>query len=117
MRPFSIPELLEVVEEQRNYAPRGADLTLVLGLTGLRFGELRGLRVRDVLDVPYPALRVSRSVPASGGGGRPIVEDEDGKGQGCPAGRRSRAGGSGMVRRQAADRPSIHRSAGQLDQS
>jgi hypothetical protein len=33
---------------------------------GLRFGELRGLRVADLLDVPYPAFRVSRSVPASG---------------------------------------------------
>jgi integrase len=75
MRPFAIPELLDVVEEQRRSAPMYADLTLVLGLTGLRFGELRGLRVADVLDVPYPALRVGRSVPASRGGGRPIVRE------------------------------------------
>ena len=29
----------------------------------------------DLLDVPYPALRVSRSVPASRGGGTPIVRE------------------------------------------
>jgi integrase len=75
IRPFSVPELLEVVEQQRALAPREADLTLVLGLTGLRFGELRGLRVADLLEVPYPALRVSRSVPASRGGGTPIVRE------------------------------------------
>jgi integrase len=75
IRPYSVAELLEVVEEQRTFAPSAADLTLVLGLTGLRFGELRGLRVADLLDVPYPAFRVSRSVPASGGGGRPIVRE------------------------------------------
>jgi site-specific recombinase XerC len=45
MKPFAVTDLLEVVEEQRRFAPRDADLTLVLGLTGLRFGELRGLRV------------------------------------------------------------------------
>ena len=70
-----MPELLEIVEQQRACTPREADLTLVLGLTGLRFGELRGLRVADLLEVPYPALRVSRSVPASTGGGRPIVRE------------------------------------------
>jgi len=75
IRPFPIGELFAVVETQRQLAPEYAELTLVLGLTGLRFGELRGLRVSDVLDVPYPALRVARSVPASGGGGRPIVRD------------------------------------------
>jgi len=40
-----------------------ADLVLVLGLTGLRWGELSALRVRDVQMVPYAALRVSRSRP------------------------------------------------------
>jgi integrase len=67
MRPFAIAALLDVVEDQRKFDPVYADLTLVLGLTGMRFGELRGLRVADVLDVPYPALRISRSVPASRG--------------------------------------------------
>lgn len=75
MRPFSIQELLDVVVDQRRFAPGNADVTRVLGLTGLRFGELRGLMVADALEVPYPALRVSRSVPASGGGGKPIVRE------------------------------------------
>lgn len=64
--PFSVAELLEVVAQQREFAGRYADVTLVLALTGVRLGELRGLRVRDVVDVPYPALVVKRSVPQSG---------------------------------------------------
>lgn len=64
--PFSVADLLEVVAQQREFAGRYADVTLVLALTGVRLGELRGLRVRDVVDVPYPALVVKRSVPQSG---------------------------------------------------
>jgi hypothetical protein len=45
---------------------------VVLGLTGLRMGELRGLRVRDLITVPYPALSVKRSVPQSARTGRAI---------------------------------------------
>lgn len=64
--PFALDVLLDVVSTQRELAGRYADITLVLGLTGLRFGELRGLRVRDLVDVPYPGLVVKRSVPQSG---------------------------------------------------
>jgi integrase len=64
--PFALEVLLTVVETQRVFAGRYADLTLVLGLTGVRMGELRGLRVRDVTLVPYPGLVVKRSVPQSG---------------------------------------------------
>lgn len=77
--PFTLAELRAVVESQRS-RPRQhestkvyADVTLVLGLTGVRFGELRGLRVRDVVDVPYPALVVQRSLPQSGRTGKVIV--------------------------------------------
>lgn len=63
--PFALDVLLDVVTTQRELAGRYADITLVLGLTGLRFGELRGLRVRDLVDVPYPGLVVKRSVPQS----------------------------------------------------
>lgn len=62
--PFSV--LLEVVDEQRKVAGRYAEITLVLALTGVRFGELRGLRVRDVVSVPYPGIVVKRSIPQSG---------------------------------------------------
>lgn len=70
--PFTLPMLLDVVEQQRETAGRYADVTLVLGLTGLRMGELRGLRVRDITDVPYPGLVVKRSVPQSARTGRPV---------------------------------------------
>ncbi|MFS8083258.1 MAG: tyrosine-type recombinase/integrase [Ginsengibacter sp.] len=63
--PFTIEELREVhadvhaeVEDKR-----AADMILVLGLAGLRWGEISALRVRDVQIVPFPALRVSRSRP------------------------------------------------------
>ena len=64
--PFPFPVLLEVVDEQRKLAGRYAEITLVLALTGVRFGELRGLRVRDVVSVPYPGIVVKRSIPQSG---------------------------------------------------
>lgn len=64
--PLPFPVLLEVVDEQRKVAGRYAEITLVLALTGVRFGELRGLRVRDVVSVPYPGIVVKRSVPQSG---------------------------------------------------
>jgi integrase len=66
VHPFPLDELLDVIEAQREHAGRYAEITLFLALTGLRFGELRGLRVRDVVSVPYPALIVKRSLPQSG---------------------------------------------------
>ncbi len=57
IHPYPLPLLLEVVETQRGHAGRYADITLFLALTGLRLGELRGLRVKDVVSVPYPADR------------------------------------------------------------
>ena len=64
--PFPLDVLLGVVETQREFGGQYAELTLVLGLTGVRLGELRGLRVRDVVAVPYPGLVVKRSLPQSG---------------------------------------------------
>jgi integrase len=48
-------------------ACRGAygDVVLVLGLCGLRWGELAGLKVADIVQVPGPGLRVQRTVLAS----------------------------------------------------
>jgi integrase len=66
VHPFPLELLLGVVETQRGIGGRYADVTLVLALTGVRFGELRGLRVRDLVDVPYPGLVVKRSIPQSG---------------------------------------------------
>lgn len=63
--PFTLELLLEVVQAQREHTKRYAEITLVLALTGVRFGELRGLRVRDLVAVPYPGLVVKRSIPQS----------------------------------------------------
>lgn len=65
VNPFTLSELLDVVSAQRVFAPAYADVTLVLGLTGVRMGELRGLVVKDLVEVPYPALVVRRSLPQS----------------------------------------------------
>lgn len=72
-QPFTLGALLEVVAAHRGRAGALADVTLALGLTGVRFGELRGLRVRDVTDDPYPALVVRRSLPTSGRTGAVIL--------------------------------------------
>lgn len=63
--PFTLEELRDLHSHLRATIPDtdAADIVLVLGLTGLRWGELSALRVRDVQMVPYPALRVSRSRP------------------------------------------------------
>lgn len=62
MQPFTLEELRTVVADLVGVHADG-DLALVLGLSGLRWGELAALRVGEVLEVPRPALRVSRSAP------------------------------------------------------
>lgn len=62
--PFNLAKLRALtatIEAQHGKAH--ADISLTLGLSGLRWGELVALRVRDVQLVPYPAFRVSRSKP------------------------------------------------------
>lgn len=59
--PFDDAELADVLWECRERHPLYADVVLVLARTGLRWGELRALRVRDFQLVPRPALLVSRS--------------------------------------------------------
>lgn len=61
--PFAMPEFREVHKDLMLTSPAQADIALVLALTGLRWGELVALRVRDVSQVPRPALLVSRSAP------------------------------------------------------
>lgn len=62
--PFTYAELVAVhAVLVANTSKRLADIMLVLGLTGIRWGELAALRVRDVQELPYPALRVVRSKP------------------------------------------------------
>lgn len=63
--PFNAEELRAVHADVRAMvADKGAaDLILVLGFTGIRWGELAALRVRDVALVPRPSFYVSRSRP------------------------------------------------------
>ncbi|MDR7313603.1 integrase [Nocardioides luteus] len=61
MNPFTEAELEEVYEDLRVRNPRLADVLLVLGWTGLRWGEARALTVADFVEVPTPGLRVRRS--------------------------------------------------------
>jgi integrase len=75
--PLSRDELHEVVAAQRAFSRSGAAVTLFLGLTGLRWGELRSLRVADVQQAPVPAVRIS-------------VSHSDGHAEKVPKGRRRR---------------------------
>lgn len=61
--PFDLAGLRRVHHATVTASPSQGDLTLVLGLSGLRWGELVALRVRDLQSLPYPAFRVSRSAP------------------------------------------------------
>lgn len=63
MHPFTWAELAQVVERMRGHSPTLADAVWFLGVTGLRWGELRVLRVRDVEEEPMLRLvvRASRS--------------------------------------------------------
>ncbi len=53
---------------------RYRDVVLVLALAGLRWGELAGLQVGDLVSVPGPGLRLRRAVLAGGGGGALYVD-------------------------------------------
>jgi integrase len=84
--PFSSDELWSVYRDLVAEAGEArANFALVLGLTGLRPGELVAMRVRDVQRYPAPAFRVTRSKTddeplrhtTKGGKGRtvPLVAD------------------------------------------
>ncbi|WP_285363202.1 site-specific integrase [Microbacterium sp. LMC-P-041] len=79
--PFTLQELRKAHADMSALTSKtNADILLVLGLTGIRWGELSALRVRDVQQLPYPAFRVSRSKPdgqpvrttTKGGGARTV---------------------------------------------
>ena len=53
--------------------PHG-ELIMILGLEGLRWGEVAGLQVGDRVSVPGPGLRLSRAVLCSNGGGALYVD-------------------------------------------
>lgn len=62
VRPFSAKELSELVAAIRGDGQElFADVTEFLAATGLRWGEMRSLRVKDVMELPMPAVQVARS--------------------------------------------------------
>lgn len=67
MHPFTEDELSEVVQRIERAGQRHlADVVLIAGWTGVRWGELRALRAGDVQRLPLWALRVARSQSEGG---------------------------------------------------
>ncbi|MGD9955646.1 MAG: tyrosine-type recombinase/integrase [Candidatus Nanopelagicales bacterium] len=88
-RPLTLTALRALYQEQLERSPQ-ADITLVLGLTGLRWGEVAGLRVGDVMigtsvtGGTTMTLDVSRTVIYDHGGGKASLKP-------YPKGRRRRS--------------------------
>lgn len=58
---FTEHQFIRTVERQTELRPRLAEVTEFIGLTGLRWSEARALRVSDLQEVPFRAIRVSRA--------------------------------------------------------
>lgn len=65
MRPFTASQLEATLTAIREFSPQSAEVVEFLALTGLRFGELSALRVGHIVELPHPALLVSRSKTGS----------------------------------------------------
>jgi len=63
MLPFSEDELEGIYVRATARDQRLADLLLIDAWTGLRWSELRAMRVRDFVEVPLPILVVQRAEP------------------------------------------------------
>lgn len=80
-RPLSEVELEAVAQQVlARGGERLAEVVLLLGWTGLRWGEARELRVRDVVELPLFSLRVQRSRTEC----QPIKVPKSGKGRTVP---------------------------------
>lgn len=80
MRPFTEAELGTLVRAIARRDPVLADVVAIAGWSGLRWAELRAIRVADVQDLPTPALRVVRSQPE----GHAVKTPKSGKGRRVP---------------------------------
>ncbi len=63
MFPFGEQELERVYRRASERNQRLADILLVAGWTGLRWSELRAVRIRDFIEVPMPILVVQQAQP------------------------------------------------------
>ena len=66
MRPWTEAELEAAYERWHEHDPHLADVLLVLGWTGMRWGEARAVLVEDVVEVPTAGLLVRRSQTEGG---------------------------------------------------
>lgn len=66
MRPWTEAELEATYDRWKARDPHLADALLVLGWTGMRWGEARAVLVEDVVVVPTPGLLVRRSQTEGG---------------------------------------------------
>jgi len=80
MRPFTEQEVHAVVDSVRDHSERLADVVLVASWTGLRWGELRALRVRDFTEFKRPVLTVQRSHSE----GQPVKGTKSGRARRVP---------------------------------
>nr|WP_235497334.1 site-specific integrase [Aeromicrobium sp. Leaf272] len=80
MRPFSEAELDEIAQSVRARSTHLADVILIAGWTGLRWGELRAVRVSDLEEIPTPVLVVRRSQTE----GRPVKVPKSGRARRVP---------------------------------
>lgn len=63
MYPFGEEDLERIHASATERDQRLADILLIAGWTGLRWSELRAVRVRDFVEVPMPTLVVQRAEP------------------------------------------------------
>lgn len=63
MHPFTEAELEDAYVIWKEKDARLADVLLVMGWTGLRWGEARALQVADFVEVPTPGLMIRRNQP------------------------------------------------------
>jgi integrase len=80
MHPLSEEELEQLWTTAKASNERLANVLLVAGWTGLRWSELRALRVRDFVQVPMPLLIVQRAAPE----GVEVKVTKSGKGRRVP---------------------------------
>lgn len=63
MYPFGEEDLERIYIKAAARDQRLADIMLIAGWTGLRWSELRAVRVRDFVEVPMPTLVIQRAEP------------------------------------------------------
>ncbi len=74
--------VIRILSKRRQAPERSVNVrVLVLGRTGLRWGEARALQLRDFAEVPMPMLHVIRNQPE---GVREAKVPKSGKGRGVP---------------------------------